>query len=67
MATYLSYGLVTLDRDENYEFNHDNIEGIKQLREDALWMRDLPIYIVISLIFGIYDTIIVKKMSLPMM
>ena len=45
MATYLSYGLVTLDEDGNYKFNHDNIEGIKQLREDALWMRDLPIYI----------------------
>jgi len=45
MATYLSYGLVTLDRDGKYRFVHDNIEGIKQLRDDALWMRTLPIYI----------------------
>ena len=45
MATYLSYGLVTLDEEGNYEFNHDNIEGMNQLKEDALWMRELPIYI----------------------
>ncbi len=45
LATYFSYGLVTLDEDGNYGFNHDNIEGMKQLKEDALWMRELPIYI----------------------
>ena len=45
MATYLSYGLATLDKAGNYAFNHDNTEGINQIRDDALWMRTLPIYI----------------------
>ena len=45
LETYFSYGLVTVDNDGYYGFNHDNIEGMKQLEEDALWMSKLPIYI----------------------